>query len=265
MPFTIYCYHPDLSIYYYYITVTISLQGKCLPSLLPLFAIERRDRPWGLHASSSRYHTLAFFKLQKFTTTISPGTGPYVTLECTLHKPSVIIKSNVHEKIRHCNFLTYQSIDDSYFPWWLLQIRLTPFVLTNASRANRNMWRPFFISYLFWSISKISNSLFLRLLNTLFFVLYAYVRNNVAMSKSNLNSYPAAWFMKGTLKWLNILYFLSFLVLQYGFVTLFVAAFPLAPLFALLNNIAEIRLDAYKMVTQARRPLAERVEDIGAW
>ncbi|KAH8315296.1 hypothetical protein KR074_005033 [Drosophila pseudoananassae] len=55
------------------------------------------------------------------------------------------------------------------------------------------------------------------------------------------------------------------MILQYGFVTLFVAAFPLAPLFALLNNVAEIRLDAYKMVTQARRPLAERVEDIGAW
>ncbi|KAJ8932618.1 hypothetical protein NQ314_014548 [Rhamnusium bicolor] len=55
------------------------------------------------------------------------------------------------------------------------------------------------------------------------------------------------------------------MILQYGFVTLFVAAFPLAPLCALLNNIAEIRLDAYKMVTQARRPLAERVEDIGAW
>ncbi|GLV36888.1 uncharacterized protein CBL_02277 [Carabus blaptoides fortunei] len=55
------------------------------------------------------------------------------------------------------------------------------------------------------------------------------------------------------------------MILQYGFVTLFVAAFPLAPLCALLNNIVEIRLDAYKMVTQARRPLAERVEDIGAW
>ncbi|KAG8039755.1 hypothetical protein G9C98_000484 [Cotesia typhae] len=54
-------------------------------------------------------------------------------------------------------------------------------------------------------------------------------------------------------------------VIQYGFVTLFVAAFPLAPLFALLNNIGEIRLDAYKMVKEARRPLAERVEDIGAW
>lgn len=58
---------------------------------------------------------------------------------------------------------------------------------------------------------------------------------------------------------------MMFIVLQYGFVTLFVAAFPLAPLFALLNNIAEIRLDAYKMVKEARRPLAERVEDIGAW
>lgn len=64
-------------------------------------------------------------------------------------------------------------------------------------------------------------------------------------------------------EWLDIARFFS--VVQYGFVTLFVAAFPLAPLFALLNNIAEIRLDAYKMVTQSRRPLAERVEDIGAW
>ncbi|XP_043289044.1 anoctamin-4 isoform X2 [Venturia canescens] len=55
------------------------------------------------------------------------------------------------------------------------------------------------------------------------------------------------------------------MIIQYGFVTLFVAAFPLAPFFALLNNIGEIRLDAYKMVKEARRPLAERVEDIGAW
>ncbi|XP_055321230.1 anoctamin-5-like isoform X2 [Sitodiplosis mosellana] len=55
------------------------------------------------------------------------------------------------------------------------------------------------------------------------------------------------------------------MILQYGFVTLFVAAFPLAPFFALLNNIAEIRIDAFKMVAQARRPLAERAEDIGAW
>ncbi|KAK8735898.1 hypothetical protein OTU49_005109, partial [Cherax quadricarinatus] len=55
------------------------------------------------------------------------------------------------------------------------------------------------------------------------------------------------------------------MVIQYGFVTIFVAAFPLAPLFALLNNIVEIRLDAYKYLTQCRRPRAERVQDIGIW
>ncbi len=39
------------------------------------------------------------------------------------------------------------------------------------------------------------------------------------------------------------------LAIQYGFITLFVTAFPLAPLFALLNNIFEIRLDANKVTS----------------
>ncbi|XP_042205000.1 anoctamin-4-like isoform X3 [Homarus americanus] len=55
------------------------------------------------------------------------------------------------------------------------------------------------------------------------------------------------------------------MVIQYGFVTLFVAAFPLAPIFALLNNIVEIRLDAYKYLTKCRRPRSERIQDIGIW
>ena len=55
------------------------------------------------------------------------------------------------------------------------------------------------------------------------------------------------------------------LVIQYGFVTLFVAVFPLAPLLALLNNWVEIRLDAYKYIVTTRRPVAERAQDIGAW
>jgi hypothetical protein len=54
-------------------------------------------------------------------------------------------------------------------------------------------------------------------------------------------------------------------VIQYGLVTLFVAAFPLAPLFALLNNVIEVRLDAYKIITQFRRPVAQRVANIGVW
>ena len=55
------------------------------------------------------------------------------------------------------------------------------------------------------------------------------------------------------------------LVLQYGFVTMFVAAFPLAPFVALLNNMVEIRLDAVNFIHNFRRPAAERAEDIGAW
>ncbi|MEQ2157249.1 Anoctamin-7 [Goodea atripinnis] len=54
-------------------------------------------------------------------------------------------------------------------------------------------------------------------------------------------------------------------VLQFGFITIFVAAFPLAPLFALLNNWVEIRLDAHKFVCEYRRPVAERAQNIGVW
>ena len=43
------------------------------------------------------------------------------------------------------------------------------------------------------------------------------------------------------------------------------AAFPLAPLFALLNNWVEIRLDAQKFVCETRRAVAERAENIGIW
>ncbi|XP_060924141.1 anoctamin-1a [Limanda limanda] len=55
------------------------------------------------------------------------------------------------------------------------------------------------------------------------------------------------------------------MIIQFGMVTLFVASFPLAPLFALLNNIIEIRLDAKKFVMQLRRPIAAKAKDIGIW
>lgn len=54
-------------------------------------------------------------------------------------------------------------------------------------------------------------------------------------------------------------------VLQFGFITIFVAACPLAPLFALINNWVETRLDAQKFVAEYRRPVVERAQDIGIW
>uniref|UniRef100_A0A8I5ZT68 Anoctamin n=1 Tax=Rattus norvegicus TaxID=10116 RepID=A0A8I5ZT68_RAT len=55
------------------------------------------------------------------------------------------------------------------------------------------------------------------------------------------------------------------MIIQFGFVTLFVASFPLAPLLALVNNILEIRVDAWKLTTQFRRMVPEKAQDIGAW
>ncbi|CAL1535294.1 unnamed protein product [Lymnaea stagnalis] len=55
------------------------------------------------------------------------------------------------------------------------------------------------------------------------------------------------------------------MALQFGFLTIFCAAFPLAPLFALINNIVEIRVDASKFTTHLRRPLAEKTANIGIW
>ncbi|XP_071377851.1 anoctamin-9 isoform X2 [Centroberyx affinis] len=55
------------------------------------------------------------------------------------------------------------------------------------------------------------------------------------------------------------------MVVQFSFTTIFVAAFPLAPLLALLNNIFEIRLDAIKMVSLERRLVPKKTNDIGIW
>lgn len=49
------------------------------------------------------------------------------------------------------------------------------------------------------------------------------------------------------------------------FCTLFVIAFPLGPLFALLNNIFELRLDARKFLIYYKRSVPKRVSDIGIW
>lgn len=52
---------------------------------------------------------------------------------------------------------------------------------------------------------------------------------------------------------------------RYGYATLFVAAFPLAPLMAFVNNYIEIRIDAWKLCQNCRRPMPSGAEDIGTW
>lgn len=53
--------------------------------------------------------------------------------------------------------------------------------------------------------------------------------------------------------------------LQFGYVFLFSSVYPLAAFFALINNIFELRMDAYKMCRLMRKPTPRGVRDIGAW
>ena len=46
---------------------------------------------------------------------------------------------------------------------------------------------------------------------------------------------------------------------------MFVAAFPLGPLFALVSCFIQIRANAFNFVSQFRRPDVSHVKDIGAW
>ncbi|XP_058871253.1 anoctamin-8-like isoform X2 [Acipenser ruthenus] len=53
--------------------------------------------------------------------------------------------------------------------------------------------------------------------------------------------------------------------IQFGYVVLFSSAFPLAAMCAIINNIIEIRSDAFKLCTGLQRPFGQRVESIGQW
>ncbi|CAK4628933.1 hypothetical protein LEN26_020139 [Aphanomyces euteiches] len=57
------------------------------------------------------------------------------------------------------------------------------------------------------------------------------------------------------------------MMIQYGYVTLYAPVFPLAPLFALLNNVVEARSDLFKLVNVygMQRPYAKHVHGIGVW
>ena len=86
--------------------------------------------------------------------------------------------------------------------------------------------------------------------------LYMYITFFVDNSPTSYSNYH----------WFHQCYFtLCLTVLQYGFATMFVAAFPLGPLFALLTSVIRIRVDAVNFVSQFRRPDITHAKNIGAW
>jgi len=54
-------------------------------------------------------------------------------------------------------------------------------------------------------------------------------------------------------------------VIQFGYVILFVAAFPLAPLMAFVSNYVAIRIGCWRLCQTYRRPEPRSAEYIGTW
>jgi len=63
----------------------------------------------------------------------------------------------------------------------------------------------------------------------------------------------------------NTLEDMSEVIIQYGYVTLFVICLPITPLFALLSNIVEIKVDGVKLVRYSRRPQPNGAKGLGSW
>ncbi|XP_053697737.1 anoctamin-10 isoform X1 [Sabethes cyaneus] len=55
------------------------------------------------------------------------------------------------------------------------------------------------------------------------------------------------------------------LYIQFGYMVLFSSVAPMTSFWAILNNVIEIRLDAYKLCSFFKRPFARRTKNIGAW
>eukprot|EP00736_Rhodelphis_marinus_P004909 Rmarinus@m.27980 len=55
------------------------------------------------------------------------------------------------------------------------------------------------------------------------------------------------------------------MAIQFGYVTLFSCVFPLAPVASLINNLIEMRTDAWKLVEMMQRPMHRPCQNIGHW
>lgn len=55
------------------------------------------------------------------------------------------------------------------------------------------------------------------------------------------------------------------LLVQFGYLSLFSCVYPLAAVLLLINNLTEIRSDAYKICQLFRKPFSTPVANMGVW
>jgi len=78
-------------------------------------------------------------------------------------------------------------------------------------------------------------------------------RPNEIYDQWRLSSYESTW---GDL---------DELIIQFGYICIFVVAFPLAPAVGLISIVLEIVVDQYKMSNLVRRPIPQGGQDLGDW
>jgi len=91
-------------------------------------------------------------------------------------------------------------------------------------------------------------------------------QEDIKREEQNVNVYHSAHEVEGTLAtYEGTFEDYNEIVLQFATVTVFALAYPLGALLALLNNLIEIRSDAFKLVQVTQRPFNSRGQDIGSW
>lgn len=92
------------------------------------------------------------------------------------------------------------------------------------------------------------------------------ISNFIFKRKQDLQNLKLAWsdVLAGNDRYDNFGDF-NEIVIQFGYVMFFSAAFPAAALLSWFNNVIEIRLDAHSILTNEPRPTAERKGGIGIW
>ncbi|CAD8164622.1 unnamed protein product [Paramecium octaurelia] len=85
------------------------------------------------------------------------------------------------------------------------------------------------------------------------------IQQNIDMDSVELNGLKLPAY-----KYLMTNYFMETMI-DFGFITLFTAAFPMGPTIAMIMNIIEIRMKIYSFNSVFKRPQAQRVAGIGDW
>lgn len=93
--------------------------------------------------------------------------------------------------------------------------------------------------------------------------LAAYLKNRKKEEGAEEESAAEQQMEKG--RYANTIDDMSEMIIQFGYVTLFVMAFPLTPLLAIVNNIFEMKVDAINLVKTSQRPDPNGSYGLGTW